>query len=57
MRKKCALEEHGDIQGARRCLEENVALAVLRELVAAKGKIDRETYRCAREVLRDWERE
>ncbi|MGB9790959.1 MAG: DUF1841 family protein [Thermacetogeniaceae bacterium] len=33
------------------------ALAVLRELVAAKRKIDRETYQCARDVLRDWERE
>lgn len=32
------------------------ALAVLRELVAAKQKIDKETYRCARDVLRNWER-
>ncbi len=41
-------------------LEENVkkeeALIILRELVAAKKKIDDETYRAAREVLRDWEK-
>lgn len=33
------------------------AVAILRELVAAKGKIDRETYQAAREVLRDWEKQ
>jgi len=41
-------------------LEENgkkeEAIGVLRELVAAKGKIDRETYQLAREALQAWEK-
>ncbi|SMB98242.1 protein of unknown function [Thermanaeromonas toyohensis ToBE] len=32
------------------------AIGVLRELVAAKGKIDRETYQLAREALQAWEK-